>query len=226
MSVPPIRHAVIMAAGRGVRMMPLTDELPKAMAPFNGTTLIAEGISRLLRHVEQIHVTVGYRGAMLAEHVITHGASTVLNTEGHGNCWWVYQTFLSLLDEPVCVLTCDNVTELDLGLLRDDYEACGAPACMLVPVEPVEGLAGDYIDHDDHVVTGLSRTKVAPTYCSGIQIVNPAQVIRLTGEVEEFWDLWQQLIPQRQLRSSRIYPSRWLSIDTVEQLRAAPADAD
>lgn len=214
-----MRHAVIMAAGRGHRMIPFTDDLPKAMAPYEGTTLIARGIDRILRHVPAVHVTVGYRGAMLAEHVIKHGASTVFNTEGHGNCWWLYNTFLGLLDEPVCVLTCDNVVDLDFDRLGHDYADFGEPACMLVPVEPVAGLEGDYIFHEDHVVVRLDRHDPAPTYCSGIQVLNPAAVRRLTSPVEDFGELWSQLIPQRELRSSRVYPERWFSVDTVEQLR-------
>ena len=39
-----IKHALIMAAGRGMRMRPMTDTIPKAMAPFRGETLIANGI--------------------------------------------------------------------------------------------------------------------------------------------------------------------------------------
>ena len=42
--MPLLQHAVIMAAGRGQRMVPLTDEMPKPMAPYLGSTLIAEGI--------------------------------------------------------------------------------------------------------------------------------------------------------------------------------------
>ena len=56
-----IRHAIIMAAGRGMRMAPLTDAIPKPMAPYNGTTLIARGISRLAERIKYIHVTVGYK---------------------------------------------------------------------------------------------------------------------------------------------------------------------
>ena len=200
-------------------MVPLTDSMPKAMAPYRGTTLIARGIEQLRPHIPEIHITVGYRGAMLAEHVITHGARSVFNTEGHGNCWWIYNTFLSLLDEPVCVLTCDNVVDLDFGLLARDYEELECPACMLVPVEPIDGLDGDYIFHEDHIVTRLDRHDAAPTYCSGIQVVNPRLIRSLTTEVEDFAGLWAQLIPQRQLRAARIYPKRWFSVDTIEQLK-------
>lgn len=207
-----------MAAGRGQRMMPLTESIPKAMAPYRGTTLIAQGIDKIRRHIPSIHVTVGYHGAMLAEHVIRHGVSTVFNTEGHGNCWWLYNTFLSQLDEAICVLTCDNVVDLDFGLLEAEYNALGRPACMLVPVEPVQGLEGDYISREDHIVTRLDRHTPAPTYCSGIQIVNPNKVAQLTREVEEFSALWRQLIPQEQLHASRLYPKQWFTVDTVEQL--------
>src|SRR5437588_7228435 len=119
--MPMIRHAVIMAAGRGLRMMPLTDAMPKPMAPFNGSTLIAQGITRLARNIEHIHITVGYKKAMLAQHVIEHGASSVFNTESKSNCWWIYNTLLKYLDEPICVLTCDNVVDLDFELLEESY---------------------------------------------------------------------------------------------------------
>ena len=61
-----IRHALIMAAGRGVRMMPLTAVIPKPMAPYLGSTLIADGIRRIRKHVDVIHLTAGYKGPKLA----------------------------------------------------------------------------------------------------------------------------------------------------------------
>ena len=219
MTAGTMRHAVIMAAGRGIRMMPLTDAMPKAMAPYNGTTLIAHGIDQIRPYVGNVHVTVGYRGAMLAQHVIQHGAASVFNTEGHGNCWWIYNTFLSLLDEPVLVLTCDNVVELDFALLTSEYFAYDEPACMLVPVTPVPGLEGDYISHDDHVVTCVDRHAQTEIYCSGIQVLNPSKVRHLVPEVDDFDLLWEQLIPLRQLRASRVYPERWFTVDTLDHLK-------
>ena len=213
-----IRHAIIMAAGRGMRMAPLTDAIPKPMAPYDGTTLIARGISRLATRVEHIHVTVGYKKAMLAQHVIEHGASSVLNTEGKSNCWWLYNTLLSRLDEPMVVLTCDNVVELDLDLLEENYSSLNSPACMLVPVRPVPGLEGDYVFHENHVVREISRLKETDIYCSGIQVLNPHRLNQITQEGASFYDMWQQLINQRQLFVSSVYPKKWFAVDTIEQL--------
>jgi NDP-sugar pyrophosphorylase family protein len=213
-----IKHALIMAAGRGQRMMPLTSDLPKAMAPFRGTTLIAQGIEQIKKHIERVHITVGYKGALLAQHVIQHDVASVFNTEGHSNSWWIYNTLLRHLDEPIFVLTCDNVIELDFALLENDYFQSGAPAGMLVPVEPVSGLDGDYIFHEKNVVTALDRHRSSELYCSGIQILNPAEVNRRTREGNDFYALWNQLIAQKQLIMSRVYPKRWISIDTMDQL--------
>jgi len=207
-----------MAAGRGVRMAPLTDAIPKPMAPYNGTTLIARGISRLAEKIEHIHVTVGYKKAMLAQHVIEHGASTVFNTEGQSNCWWIYHTLLRCLDEPMFVLTCDNVVDLDFAVLEENYLSLNAPACMLVPVRPLAGLEGDYVYHQDHLVTEITREKRTDIYCSGIQVLNPARLNQVTSEGASFYDLWQQLINSQQLFVSSVYPKKWFAVDTIDQL--------
>ncbi len=207
-----------MAAGRGLRMSPLTDAIPKPMAPFNGSTLIARGIDLLINRLEKIHVTVGYKGAVLAQHVIEHGVCSVFNTEGRGNSWWLYNTLLRHLDEPIYVLTCDNVVELDFDLIEADYKELNEPACMIVPVRPVDGLAGDYIFHNDGLVTELSRKRTSDIYCSGIQILNPKVTNNLTSESDSFYSVWAQLMEQKQLMTSSVYPKDWFAVDTLEQL--------
>lgn len=201
-------------------MLPLTNTIPKPMAPFNGSTLIAKGIDHLIQRLEKVHITVGYKGAMLAQHVIEHGACSVFNTEGKSNCWWIYNTLLRHLDQPIYVLTCDNVVDLDFDLIEADYEKLNRPACMLVPVKPVEGLDGDFIFLDNSFVTRLSRTEPSEIYCSGIQILNPKRINELTEGGESFYAVWQQLIEKRQLLVSSVYPKKWFAVDTVEQLAA------
>lgn len=220
-----ISRAVILAAGRGMRMKPLTDVIPKPMAPFAGSTLIAKGIERLRGHLDEVHITVGYKGAMLASHVIEHNVSSVINTEGQGNAWWLYNSLLRHCDAPLLVLTCDNVVELDFELLERDYAALGEPSCMLVPVAPVEGLDGDFIFHEKNRVVSLSRESRSDSYCSGMQVLNPARINAHTTRVDDFYSVWRQLIQRGELWCSRVYPSTWLAIDTLAQLDAAEMKA-
>jgi NDP-sugar pyrophosphorylase family protein len=215
-----IDHAIIMAAGRGVRLEPFTTVIPKPMMPYLGSTLISNGISKMKPHISNVHITVGYKGAILAEHVIQQGVTSVFNTEGKGNAWWIYNTLMKFLPEPTFVLTCDNVCELDFAELAEDYFDLGAPACMVVPIQPVEGFDGDFIFYDDRqIITKIDRHEKSDLYCTGIQILNPSKVNRLTEPGEDFYGVWKQLIAQREIVCSRIRPKKWFAVDTLEQLR-------
>ena len=116
------------------------------------------------------------------------------------------------------VLTCDNVVDLDIELLEENYRTLDAPPCMLVPVRPVPGLDGDFVFYEDHLVTEISRDKPTDIYCSGIQVLNPARMNQFTTEGESFYDAWRQLIILKQLFVSSVYPKRWFAVDTIEQL--------
>lgn len=207
-----------MAAGRGERMMPLTDLVPKAMVPVNGSTLIARGLKYLHKKIPYIYITVGYKGPMLAAHVIEHEVSGVFNTTGQDNAWWLFNTVMKELDEPVLVLTCDNVIELNFDLLTKEYIDHGSPACMVVPVRPIPGLEGDYIVHDKNVVRKLSRTDVTEMYCSGIQIIHPRKLNALIPAADNFYQVWNGLIEKNSLYCSDLYPDKWYAVDTLQQL--------
>lgn len=63
--VNKIRTAVILAAGRGARLKPYTDNYPKGFVKINGETLIERSV-RLLRAagIQRILVGVGYKAEM------------------------------------------------------------------------------------------------------------------------------------------------------------------
>jgi NDP-sugar pyrophosphorylase family protein len=89
---------------------------------------------------------------------------------------------------------------------------------MVIPVKPLPGLEGDYIFHEKQYVTKLSRFEESDIYCSGIQILNPARINELTTEGESFYSVWSELIEQRKLIVSSVYPNKWTAVDTLEQL--------
>ena len=160
-----INHAFIMAAGRGIRLKPLTNSLPKGMMPYKNTTLISNGISKLKKFIKNIHISVGYKGSILAKHVIENNVSSIINTDSKGNAWWIFNSLFKYLNEPIIVLTCDNVTTIDFRLIEKDYLKKKSPPCMLIPVKPIEGLDGDFIKHKNNIVTSLSRIKYSNIYC-------------------------------------------------------------
>jgi NDP-sugar pyrophosphorylase family protein len=219
-----IRQALIMAAGRGNRMRPLTDTLPKSMAPYKGDTLIGNSLTGLKRCIDKIHVTVGYKKAMLSEYLMARGVDTIINTEGHGNAWWVTQSVMRFVDEPVLVLTTDNVTEIDLKFLTSEYIRLGEPVCMLVPVKPIPGVYGDYVEDEEGLVLNLQRVIPKEKYCSGIQILNPSKLKDMIGFAEDFNTIWSSLIAEKLLFTSTIYPQVWFSVDTLEQLASLNQD--
>ena len=62
--------AVILAAGLGSRLRPITDEVPKCMVPVNGIRIIDKQISNLVKNgIKDIYVVDGYKAEVLASHL-------------------------------------------------------------------------------------------------------------------------------------------------------------
>ena len=65
-----ISQAIILAAGRGKRMMPLTRDIPKAMLRVGNVTLIEDKIIKLTEAgIKKIVINTGYLGDYIQEHV-------------------------------------------------------------------------------------------------------------------------------------------------------------
>lgn len=65
--IAPPRRAMVLAAGLGTRLRPLTNALPKPLVELNGRTLLDHAIDRLaLAGVEYIVVNIHYMAAMMA----------------------------------------------------------------------------------------------------------------------------------------------------------------
>ena len=214
-----LENVLILAAGRGNRMRPLSDIIPKAMAPYKGDTLIGNTLKSFNDGNYIIHVTVGYKSSILSQYLLNGGlVSTLINTNGKDNSWWIFNSLLKNLNAPLLVLTCDNITELDLSFIENEYNRLGNPACMIVPVKPIPQIEGDFIQDNNSVITSLKRDMPTEKYCSGIQVLNPHKINTLINACNNFYDVWMQLIETKQLYTSDIYPKSWFSVDTLDQL--------
>lgn len=61
-------QAVILAAGKGTRMHPLTLERPKPLIEVAGKPLLAHIIEALPQEITEVILVVGYKGEMIIEH--------------------------------------------------------------------------------------------------------------------------------------------------------------
>jgi len=74
--------AIILAAGRGTRLRPLTDEYPKCMVEFRGKSMIDQIIDTLrCCGIDDIIVVSGYRGDILERHLARKGIRFVKNSQ-------------------------------------------------------------------------------------------------------------------------------------------------
>ena len=219
MTYKKINHAFIMAAGRGARLMPLTKKIPKGLVKFRQTSLIARGIRRLKKYIKFIHISVGYKGPILAKHLIEEKVSSIINTDSKGNSWWIFNSIFKSFDSPIYVLTCDNVTNINFKKIEKDYYKKGQPLCMLIPTKPVKGLKGDYIFRKKNLISSLSRAKKSEIYCTGIQVLNPKRINKKITPTEDFNILWKKLIKIKQLYVSDVMPRKWYTVDDVENYK-------
>lgn len=219
MSSKKINHAFIMAAGRGTRLRPLTKKIPKGLIKFRQTSLIANGIKKLKKFIDFIHISVGYKGPILAKHLIEEKVSSIINTDKKGNSWWIFNSIFKSFDSPLYVLTCDNVTNIDFKKIEKDYYKKGKPICMIIPTKPIKGLAGDYIFRKKNIIQGLSRKVKSDIYCTGIQVLNPKKINDKIKSTDDFNILWKRLIKIKQLYVSDVMPKKWYTVDNVDNYK-------
>ena len=219
MTYKKINNAFIMAAGRGTRLMPLTKKIPKGLVKYKQTSLIANGIRKLKRYIDHIHISVGYKGPILAKHLIEEKVSSIINTDKKGNSWWIFNSIFKSFNSPIFVLTCDNVTNIDFKKIEKDYQKKGQPLCMIIPTKPIRGLAGDYIFRKKNIVQKLSRNNKSDIYCTGIQVLNPKKINDKIRPTNDFNILWKRLIKIKQLYVSDIMPKKWYTVDSIDNYK-------
>ena len=215
MSYNKIDDAYIMDAGRGIRLMPLTKKVPKGMIKYKQSSLIANGIDGLRKYIKNIHISVGYKGPILAKYLIEHNVSSIINTNEKGNAWWIFNSVFKNFDNPMFVLTCDNVTQIDFKKIEKDYNKLGKPLCMLIPTKPRNGLDGDFIFRKKNIINKLSRKDKSDIYCTGIQVLNPKKINNKIQKTDDFNILWKRLINIKQLYVSNILPKEWFTVDNI-----------
>lgn len=199
---------MILAAGRGERMRPLTDRLPKALLEAGGRPLIVHLIERLARagfrdlvvnvsHLgDRIESELG-EGAALGVRIAYSREETALETGGG-----IAYALPLLGDAPFAVVNSDVYSDFDLARLRNAAGALagGARDAHLVLVDnPPHHPRGDFCLRDGTVTgdgprrltfsgigvyaPGLFASVARGTKCQLIALLEPAMTQgRVSGE--------------------------------------------
>jgi bifunctional UDP-N-acetylglucosamine pyrophosphorylase/glucosamine-1-phosphate N-acetyltransferase len=145
--------AVVVAAGRGTRMRPLTDTRPKPLVPVAGTPLVEHVLDAAAPHVDGFVVVVGYGADQVRERVGAEHAGVpveyVTQDEQLGTAHAVQQA-KGLVDERFLVLNGDVV--FDRGLVAGLADADGAAMAVKTVDDPS---AFGVVDTDGDRVTGI-----------------------------------------------------------------------
>ncbi|MBS3925382.1 MAG: nucleotidyltransferase family protein [Nitrosarchaeum sp.] len=116
-------HAIILAGGRGKRLRPITDYVPKPLVPLNNIPIIEWQISYLKKFgIKEITICTGYKTEMIQNFLAVKdnlGVKIKFSVEktplGTGGA--IKQAGLSIKDKSFFVLNGDTITNIDLGKL-------------------------------------------------------------------------------------------------------------
>ena len=222
--------AVIMAGGRGSRLRPITDEIPKPMIKVAGRPILERTVLHLVGFgIRRIFISINHLGDQIERHFgdgSNHGCrieylreETPLGTGGS----------LSLLPEaptePVFVMNGDLVTEADIGAMLDFHGEGGQAItlavrryCHVVPFGCIE-VDGDRVTRLEEKPS-LVRMVNAGMYVLAADIVRkvPRAAIGLPTLVEQNVD---------EGRVARVFEVEhdWIDVGRPDQLKQARGDS-
>ena len=228
-SSPPIQQAMVLAAGKGVRMRPLTDKRPKPLVEIRGRSMIDMVLDRLaVAGVKKAVVNLYHLGDQIEEHlknrrkprILFSREETLLETGGG-----VRQALRHFGDEAFYVVNGDVVwldgVEPALLRLAKAWDDQAMDALLLLhPTAHAlgyEGL-GDFLLDPLGCLKRRRERQIAPFIFAGLQIFHP----RLFEETPEgafsLNMVYDRAIENDRLRGLR-HDGEWFHVGTAEALR-------
>ena len=210
--------AMILAAGRGERLRPITDSTPKAMVTVRGEHLIDRHLYMLAKAgVDTVVINLGWLGDVIAGHVASgeqYGLHVVYSPEydnvletGGG----IVRALPLLGNEPFWVVNADVFT--DWAPPAGELDADVSGELFLVPTPPHRP-NGDFSVHDGRLSNAEPR---GYTY-SGIARYRPAFFDGAAEGRFSIVPMMRKAADERQLAAT-VYEGMWEDVGTVERLK-------
>ncbi|CAG0950180.1 N-acetyl-alpha-D-muramate 1-phosphate uridylyltransferase [Rhodocyclaceae bacterium] len=215
--------AMILAAGRGERMRPLSDEMPKPLLRAGGKPLIAWHIEALVRAgIRDIVINHAHLGFMIEAALADgarYGATIRYSAEGEAleTAGGIANALPLLGDEPFAVINGDIACDFDYARLPAIAGAMRARTLrahlVLVP-NPPHHPQGDFALRGGRVLAegGAKRT------FSGIGVYDPALFAGIVrGAKAKLAPLLRAAMDEGAV-SGELHDGRWMDVGTPERL--------
>jgi MurNAc alpha-1-phosphate uridylyltransferase len=213
---------MILAAGRGERMGPLTASEPKPLLAIGGKALIEHHVARLAAcGVREIVVNLSYRGAQIRARLGDGhrlGVAIAYSEEGEPpleTAGGIVHALALLGDGPFLLVNSDVFTDFDYRALAKGI----SPTIVLVR-NPEHNLRGDFgLDPEGRV-----RAEPRSYTYAGIALLDPTLFAALAPGRRPLKPVLDAAIARRELRGLK-FSGRWLDVGTPERLEEARAVA-
>jgi len=212
-------RAMILAAGRGERMRPLTDNMPKPLIAVNGKPLIEYHLEKLATvGVTDVVINHAWLGQMLVDQ-LGDGRRWGLNIHFSNEVGAALETAggianaLPLLgDAPFWVINGDVWTDVDFSSLPQHLSEHKL-AHLLLTTNPEHHPSGDFGLVDGEV---RADTEIKYTY-SGIGLYHPSLFSAIGQQPAPLGPLLRQKIEKNQI-SGQLLMAQWADIGTPQRL--------
>ena len=223
--------AMILAAGGGTRLRPLTERMPKPMVPIAGRPILEYNIRLLAKH--------GIRELVVNLH---HYPDMVVDYFGDGQAWGVSITYSyepvllgtagavkkveALFDSTFLMVYGDNLTTCDIGQLcsfHREKKAVGTMALFHRDDPTASGIVG--LDEDDRIICFLEKPELHQVFShwvnAGLLVLEPEVLYYIPADRPS--DFGRDILPAlidagRPLYGYQMSEGLWW-IDTLEDYR-------
>jgi MurNAc alpha-1-phosphate uridylyltransferase len=211
--------AMVLAAGLGVRLRPLTDRVPKALVEAGGKPLIVWQLERLARAgFREVVINVSWLGERIEARLgdgSAFGLAVAYSREPQPleSAGGIARARELLGPAPFALVNSDVFCDFDLAMLR--RRALGPHlAHLLLAPNPPHHAAGDF-----SLADGRVGNAAAPRYTyTGIALIDPALVAPVgAGERAQLAPLLRAAADGGRL-SGELHAGLWRDVGTAERL--------
>jgi len=211
--------AMILAAGRGERLRPLTDTVPKALVEVRGRSLLERHLESLCdAGIEDVVINLGWHGEQIRERIGSgskYGLSIAYSDEGQNvleTGGGIHNALHLLGSDPFLVANADIFTDMPVPNVNLAENALGH--LVLVP-SPAYRDAGDF-----DLVDGLVRNAESPTLTyGGVAMYRPEIFDGCDAGRFSIVPILRQAADDGRLQGS-LYEGHWADVGTPERLSA------